>query len=210
LHAISQARRFIYIEDQYLTNLEISQALARVLPNIQHLTILIPHSNLISPKECPQWHHAMRRRFIAPLKAAGGGKVGVYYLNPPGNFKTYVHAKTWVIDDEFAIIGSANLNFRGYTHDSEVAAGIYDPGNHSLVKDLRIALWAEHLKINKDSPNGRAMLEDGVASARFWRLLRTMGNAAPTRVAPFNENSGISASQAWHCAATGAIDPDGS
>jgi phosphatidylserine/phosphatidylglycerophosphate/cardiolipin synthase-like enzyme len=211
LHAISQARRFIYIEDQYLTNLEVSQALVRALPNIQHLTILIPHSSLLASDECPQWHHDMRRRFIAPLRAAGGGKVGVYYLNPPGNFKTYVHAKTWVIDDEFAIIGSANLNFRGYTHDSEVAAGIYDPGR--LVKDLRIALWAGHLNINKNSPNGRSMLEDGVASARFWRLLRTMNSAAPTRVAPFNENSSISTGQGAHCkpaAWIDAIDPKGS
>jgi len=202
LHAIQQARRFIYIEDQYLVNQEISQALVRALPNIQHLTIVIPHSSLLDSEECPQKHHAIRRLFIQALKKAGKSKVGVYYLAPKGAPGTYVHSKTWVIDDEFAVIGSANINRRGYTHDSEVAAGIYDPGTPSLVKKLRIALWSKHLNV---SP---AQLDNGVASRRFW--LRPPQGA---HIAPFNELAPISArdkripcSESWD----DVIDPDGS
>ena len=46
LRAIAAARRFIYIEDQYLVNPEASEALIRAIPHIAHLTILIPHSDI--------------------------------------------------------------------------------------------------------------------------------------------------------------------
>jgi len=206
LQAISQARRFIYMEDQYLVSLEVRDALLAALPHIQHLTILIPHSRLLSSSECPQDFHAKRREFIAPLRRAGGSKVRVFVLNPPGAPNTYVHAKTWIFDDEYAIIGSANCNRRGYTHDSEVAAGIYDPSDASLVKQLRIGLWAKHL--NLDNPAGRARLADGLASAALW-----LSPPPGARIAPFNENAPISTSNAPRCRVAswnGQIDPDGS
>ena len=206
LHAIHAARRFIYIEDQYLINLEISRALVRALPNIRHLTILIAHSDLLSNDECPQRQHRARRDFITPLRAAGGSKVRVFHLAPLRAPGSYVHSKMWVFDDEFAIIGSANINRRGYTHDSEAVVGIYDPATPSLVKKLRIALWAKHLNLNTAA--GRAVLDDGVASARHW-LTRPSGAQA----APFNERAGISASDAFRCRIASwddHIDPDGS
>lgn len=205
LRAISQARRFIYIEDQYLVSMEVSRALVRALPRIQHLTIVIPHSSLLSSQECPQHFHRRRRSFIAPLRAAGGSKVRVFHLHPPGTPNTYVHSKMWVIDDELAIIGSANCNRRGYTHDSEVAAAIYDP-DRRLAQDLRVRLWAKHLNMN--TPAGRRALADGVASARFW-----LARPAGARVAPFNERSSISAGESFHCRVASwdtHIDPDGS
>lgn len=206
LQAIRAARRFIYLEDQYLVNLEISRALLAALPNIQHLTILIPHSSLLSSDECPQQHHRMRRAFIAPLRAAGGSKVRVFHLAPPGATNTYVHAKMWIFDDELAIIGSANVNRRGYKHDSEVAAAIFDPSPNPFAKRLRVALWAKHLNMN--NPTGQASLQDGVASAGLW--------LAPPRgahIAPFNENARISNSGRFYCRIAswdGQIDPDGS
>ena len=141
LNAIGQARRFIYLEDQYLVNMEVSAALVRALPRIQHLTIVIPHTALLESTECPQDFKRHRAAFIAPLVAAGGSKVRVFHLHPPGAPHTYVHAKMWIIDDEFAIIGSANCNRRSYAHDSEVMAGIYDL-ERNFAKQLRIALWA--------------------------------------------------------------------
>jgi phosphatidylserine/phosphatidylglycerophosphate/cardiolipin synthase-like enzyme/outer membrane protein OmpA-like peptidoglycan-associated protein len=71
LKAIREARRFIYIEDQYLVSVEIRQALLAALPNIQHLTILIPHGSITA---MPQVHFR-RQQVIAPLRAAGGSKV---------------------------------------------------------------------------------------------------------------------------------------
>jgi len=60
---------------------------------------------------------------------------------------SYVHAKTWIFDDRFAIIGSANCNQRGWTHDSESCVGTFDeskdtPGTYTFAHRLRIRLWA--------------------------------------------------------------------
>lgn len=197
LHAIGQARRFIYMEEQYLVSLEIRDALMRALPNIEHLTILIPDGSI---SDLPQGNFR-RREFIAPLRAAGGSKVRVFHPHPPGDPFGYVHAKTWVFDDEYAIIGSANCNRRGYTHDSEVIAGICGEGSGEGLRfahQLRVDLWALHLNMNA------ADLLDGVASAAFW--LRPVGAG---RIAPHNENADIetiTTDTMWNT----AYDPDGS
>lgn len=87
--------------------------------------------------------------------------IGVDYLNnlspivgPPGNFAIavlqigtediYVHSKLMIIDDEFVLLGSANVNQKSMTHDSELDVGIVD-ADGMFAKDLRKALWAEHL-----------------------------------------------------------------
>jgi phosphatidylserine/phosphatidylglycerophosphate/cardiolipin synthase-like enzyme len=84
---------------------------------------------------------------------------------------TYVHSKVWIIDDEFAVIGSVNSNQRSWMHDSEVAAGIYDASRDGsneagLPHSLRVELWQEHL--NMRTPEGAAELRDGVAGAAHW------------------------------------------
>ena len=52
----------------------------------------------------------------------------MFYRNPPTAPHSYVHAKVWIFDDQFAVIASVNTNRRSWTHDSEVAAGISDEG----------------------------------------------------------------------------------
>ncbi|GAB2229175.1 hypothetical protein Droror1_Dr00023311 [Drosera rotundifolia] len=60
-------------------------------------------------------------------------KVSDSYKNR--RFMIYVHAKGMVVDDEYVIVGSANLNQRSLagTKDTEIAMGVYQP-HHS---------WAE-------------------------------------------------------------------
>ncbi len=184
LKAIRTARRFIYIEDQYLVSMEISNALLAALPNIQHLTILINHRDHIA---IPQMNFR-RQQFIAPLRKAGGAKVGVFSLAPPGNRGTSVHAKLYIMDDKFAIIGSMNCNRRSLTHDTEIMAGIFDESdseNHPtwhFAHRLRVALWAKHLAME----NVHHELADGVASVVHWRLPQS--NSA---IEPYNENKNI-------------------
>lgn len=197
LRAISEARQYIYMEDQYLVNMEASQALVKALPNIQHLTILIPDGSITS---MPQTNYR-RQQFIAPLKKSGGDKVRVFKLSPPGSLHTYVHSKVYIIDDRFAIIGSVNCNRRSWTHDSEVMAGIYDPICGEFARNLRIALWAEHLCITKED----SRLIDGVKSADLW--LRPPGRFK--RIEPYDENADIESIHTdinWNI----IVDPDGS
>ncbi|KAE9603710.1 putative phospholipase D [Lupinus albus] len=69
-------------------------------------------------------------------------------------FMIYVHAKMMIVDDEYIIIGSANINQRSMdgARDSEIAIGAFQP--HYLTSNgpprgeiygFRRALWYEHL-----------------------------------------------------------------
>lgn len=71
-------------------------------------------------------------------------------------FMIYVHAKTMIVDDEYIIVGSANINERSMdgARDTEIAMGAYQP--HHLANEghrargqvygFRMSLWHEHLR----------------------------------------------------------------
>ncbi|KAJ9540895.1 hypothetical protein OSB04_027401 [Centaurea solstitialis] len=71
-------------------------------------------------------------------------------------FMIYVHAKGMIVDDEYVIVGSANINQRSLagSKDTEIAMGSYQPHHtwaarkrhpHGQVYGYRMSLWAEHL-----------------------------------------------------------------
>ncbi|KAL5557797.1 hypothetical protein UlMin_034008 [Ulmus minor] len=71
-------------------------------------------------------------------------------------FMIYVHAKGMIVDDEYVILGSANINERSMSgsRDTEIAMGAYQPHNtwgkrkahpRGQVYGYRMSLWAEHL-----------------------------------------------------------------
>ncbi|KAG8632274.1 phospholipase D delta-like isoform X1 [Manihot esculenta] len=71
-------------------------------------------------------------------------------------FMIYVHSKGMIVDDEYVILGSANINQRSLagSRDTEIAMGAYQPshtwgnkGRHprGQVFGYRMSLWAEHL-----------------------------------------------------------------
>jgi phosphatidylserine/phosphatidylglycerophosphate/cardiolipin synthase-like enzyme len=190
-HAIRNAKRFIYTECQYFTGApQLEAALKEALKRIEHLTVVLTHWE-VSDLPTVNSH---RREFIQSLKAAGGDKVRVFTLQPHGNTPefqdgkvahTYVHAKIWIIDDEFAVIGTVNSNRRSWSHDAEVAAGVYetstDPVLHyRLAHWLRIVIWQEHLGM-QTIKGSAAELADGVASAVHW-----IHRLPKARVRPYN------------------------
>jgi phosphatidylserine/phosphatidylglycerophosphate/cardiolipin synthase-like enzyme len=168
--AIRAARRFIYVEDQYLWSFEAARELGRALSNIDHLIILISHSSQVQRFPHARW---ARPEFYKTLRRAAANwhddekKVQIFYKVMPGTEDMqYIHAKTWVFDDELAIIGSANCNRRSWEHDSEVAAVILDKrkadGSANFAQALRMKLWAGHLGA------GEKKLRDGLAGAQYW------------------------------------------
>ncbi|XWS72665.1 hypothetical protein CRYUN_Cryun02cG0059900 [Craigia yunnanensis] len=69
-------------------------------------------------------------------------------------FMIYVHSKMMIVDDEYIIIGSANINERSMagSRDSEIAMGAFQPYHLATMQPargqifgLRMALWREHL-----------------------------------------------------------------
>lgn len=179
-HALRRARHFVYLEDQYFWSLDAARELADALEHIAHLTILLPHGEAASSHAAETWAEQattdlvsaadLRHAALSALFREAGGhrhKIGVYQRNVAPE---YIHAKTWIIDDELAIVGSANCNRRGYGHDSEVAGVSLDrihapwhrlefTGAHAL----RMRLWRAHLGIEG------ARLVDGVGAAAYWR-----------------------------------------
>ncbi|RWW62230.1 hypothetical protein BHE74_00030660 [Ensete ventricosum] len=76
-------------------------------------------------------------------------------------FMIYVHAKGMIVDDEYVMIGSANINQRSLagSRDTEIAMGAYQPNHtwsknkrhpHGQVYGYRMSLWAEHLGMVDD------------------------------------------------------------
>jgi phosphatidylserine/phosphatidylglycerophosphate/cardiolipin synthase-like enzyme len=166
--AIAQARQYIYIEDQFLVDRETSSVLLTHLPHIQALIILITQSDSVVGELFQPWRR--RRDFLLPLLAAAPGKVLVRH-----GVTQYIHAKSLIFDDEFAIIGSANCSRRGYTHDSEVVAGIFDGQleQRTLPKELRMRLWAKHLGVPIEQ------VADWRAGFALWASLPGSAHVAP-------------------------------
>lgn len=171
IDSIKNTRDYIYIEDQYLIHPEAAEEIRKVIPKIKNVTILI--AGYITDLPCVT---KLRTDFInimtKGLSIENRKKVNVFILvtppqYPKANFgkHTYVHSKTWIIDDELAIIGSANVNRRGWEYDSEVNAFIFDDNdtNMTFAKDLRKKLWREHLIL--DSTDS---LEDYTKFSELW------------------------------------------
>ncbi|XP_057449924.1 phospholipase D beta 1-like isoform X2 [Lotus japonicus] len=71
-------------------------------------------------------------------------------------FMIYVHSKGMVVDDEYVLMGSANINQRSMegTRDTEIAMGAYQPKHtwasklskpRGQVHGYRMSLWSEHI-----------------------------------------------------------------
>ncbi|EEF46967.1 phospholipase D alpha 1-like [Ricinus communis] len=70
-------------------------------------------------------------------------------------FMIYVHSKMMIVDDEYIIIGSANINQRSMdgARDTEIAMGAFQPHHLATQQNpargqicgFRLALWYEHL-----------------------------------------------------------------
>jgi phospholipase D1/2 len=70
-------------------------------------------------------------------------------------FMIYVHSKMMIVDDEYIIVGSANINQRSMdgARDSEIAMGAYQPhylstagkAQRGQIHCFRMSLWYEHM-----------------------------------------------------------------
>lgn len=165
LHAIAKANTFIYIEDQYLFDMSLSNALKAALPNIKKLIILITDAVQADDQRQP----CLRRKDFVDNLTGGAppptDKVIVCQNAFGGGKAPFVHSKTFIFDDKFAIVGSANANRRGYTHDSEQNAGIFDTNKKRrffFAHELRMNLWGKLLEKRPID------MVDPIASSVHW------------------------------------------
>ncbi len=146
--ALTRAEQLVYVEDQYLWSRAVARVFADALrraPALQLVAVLprYPDSEggLVAPAS-----EAARQEAVEVLRAAGGDRVHLFDLENTDGTPVYVHAKICVVDDTWAAVGSANLNRRSWTHDSELTAAILTDGpGESFARRLRLQLWREHL-----------------------------------------------------------------
>lgn len=183
-HALRQAKKFIYLEDQYFWSLELVEELVHAAKRVRDITILLPPAHVGEANTIHLRLHAIGELVKHAARDSRGlgrieEKIGIYEMRRRGH--DWVHSKLLVIDDEFAMVGTANANDRGYSFDSEAAAvvteraatdaagpraGRWHVVEANLARRLRIELWAEHLGMD------HAELFDGVAACVHWRLLQ--------------------------------------
>jgi phosphatidylserine/phosphatidylglycerophosphate/cardiolipin synthase-like enzyme len=154
INAVLRAKRYVYIEDQYLTHFDqaeytavMQDPVAAVDPHktiagalrhrligpdpLDFVAILIPRTLDEEPRFANSVLYELRKRFITFLTNGltdeqKRDRVLVFHLrNASGQF-TYVHAKNMIVDDLWASIGSSNLGYRSLTYDTEINCDVVD------------------------------------------------------------------------------------
>ncbi len=151
--AIAAARRFLYIENQYLTSARVGDALAARLTEPDG-----PEIVLVLPRECSGWLEQttmgrLRETLVERLRACDRhGRLRLYHPVVPDltDGCVNVHAKVMIVDDRLVRIGSANLSNRSMGLDSEcdlAAESGDDPVAAAGIVGFRDGLLAEHLGV---------------------------------------------------------------
>jgi phospholipase D1/2 len=168
--AIAAARRYIYIENQYLTSAAVGDALASRLKEEEGPEVVI-----VQPKSKTGWlekytMEVLRSRLLNRLRASDvSNRLGVFYPHVPGLGEdecVNVHAKLMIADDRLLRVGSSNLSNRSMGLDSECDLVIDAGGDEDAERAVRNCLFrllAEH--------SGRGEREIGEAIDRAGGLL---------------------------------------
>jgi phosphatidylserine/phosphatidylglycerophosphate/cardiolipin synthase-like enzyme len=234
LKALGRARALVYVEDQYLWGRLVAEALATALRGAPELRMLIvvPRHPDRDGRISGRAARAAQWRAIDHLKKAGGERVAVYDLENEAGTPIYVHAKAVVVDDVWAMVGSANLNRRSWTHDSEVACAVVDqrhdprdptdPGGlgdqaRVFARELRLRLWREHLgRVEGDDADlldpvgGFQAWQAAAARLQAWYQGGRQGPRPPGRVLPHQVPLAPALKARWVPPLYRvAIDPDG-
>jgi len=151
--SIRKARRWIYIENQYLTAACVGEALIERLQEPDGPEIVV-----LNPGKCAGWLEettmgVLRARLLRKIRAADvHGRFQIYSPTVPdlGDARLNVHAKVMIADGRFLRIGSANLNNRSMGLDTECDLALEDGGDGRLepcVNRFLTRLLGEHLGV---------------------------------------------------------------
>lgn len=113
LHAIANARRYIYIQSPYfLPTEQVLTALQTASLSGVDVRIMLPWKGDIRVVQM------CSRSYLRDVMEAG---VKVLFYQPG-----FLHAKMMVIDDLISTVGSTNIDFRSFEYNFEVNAFMYD------------------------------------------------------------------------------------
>jgi phosphatidylserine/phosphatidylglycerophosphate/cardiolipin synthase-like enzyme len=146
LRAIRAARRLIYIEDQYFRSTYVSDAIADAVLASPELAVIVLAAEMQANELITGgWSHEcfarIQRRLpgfeLYTLRVSARDHEGRIVLQDVDN-----HAKLLVVDDLFLMVGSCNVNDRGFEFEGEINVAVADAG---VARQVRLDLWREHL-----------------------------------------------------------------
>jgi len=178
LDVIAAARRYIYIENQYLSSQRIAEALGERLREPDGPEVVLVLTRSAGPTE-EETLGVMRDRLLERLAEADAhGRLSSCHPHAEGGGKesqVYVHAKILIADDRMLLIGSANLSNRSMKVDSEVDLGFLGDEPATFIRTLLERLLAIHFQV--DSGRIRSeMRERGTIGAAIAALREEGGN----------------------------------
>lgn len=121
--AISCAQRYIYVETPYFLPTE------QVMAAFQTAALSGVDVRLMISKKADAFiTHKGTMSYLDELMKSG---VKVYFYRAG-----FLHSKLWVADDEWASVGSTNLDFRSFEHNFEANAFFYDEKTVCAMKEI--------------------------------------------------------------------------
>lgn len=121
INMLSQAQDYVYMMSPYLIiDNELCQAIENAAIRGIDVRIITPH---IPDQKIA---FVMTRSYYKRLMDAG---VGIYEFEPG-----FVHAKVYLSDDKYAIVGTINLDYRSLVHNFENGVWIY---KHKVLKQIK-------------------------------------------------------------------------
>lgn len=183
LTAIAAARRWIYVENQYLTAASVCRALAQQLARAHGPEVL-----LLLPEAESGWLEQSSmgilraQAFQSLLRRDVHGRLRLLtptVFDDGQNCSISVHSKVLVVDDRLAKIGSANLSSRSMGLDSEcdLAVEAVDANGAAVVASVRNRLLGEHLGLSE-----RVVRESLRAHGSLCRLVDEHGTQGRRRL----------------------------
>jgi phosphatidylserine/phosphatidylglycerophosphate/cardiolipin synthase-like enzyme len=152
LRALRSAKRFVYLENQFLWSPEITEVLIDKLcdpPDDKFRLVLV------LPQKPSNGADTTRGQLGRLLDADDGARrlLAVTLTSHDGDnaVPVYVHAKVGIVDDEWLTVGSANLNEHSLFNDTEANLVTTDA---AVAKQTRLRLWAEHLRLPESEVDG--------------------------------------------------------
>jgi phosphatidylserine/phosphatidylglycerophosphate/cardiolipin synthase-like enzyme len=232
--AFRRARRLIYLEDQYMWSPHIAELLADALegnPEL-HIIVVVPRHPDVDGRFALPPNEVGRLEAIEVVQKVARDRVHVFDLENHHGTPVYVHAKVCVVDDVWACVGSANLNRRSWSHDSELSCAVLDDtpdereprdpggfgdGARRFARDLRLTLMREHLdRADGDDadlldPDDAVNAVNSVAEALdAWHAQGRVGSRPAGRLRPHRPEKLPAWTRAWAVPAYRLVyDPDG-
>jgi phosphatidylserine/phosphatidylglycerophosphate/cardiolipin synthase-like enzyme len=181
LEGISRARYLIYVEHQYLSSRPIVKALRAALDRNTDLELVIVLNQNPDVTTYRRWQND-RLETSGLMNHPRAGVFSLWTAEPRSGrlviaSQVFVQSKVLIVDDNWAMVGSANLDgvsldsygddvagplarrilrrVRNFDLDAIVRDGVDGVSPNGFVASLRSRLWAEHLGMNPGATRSR-------------------------------------------------------